>query len=249
MAASSSAHLHVTSSSGALTTTRKPSRRPPSFADGWVHDGIRGARVRPVRPGRTTQHGLDSVGDMRADVRGIVCCDGSAPDLLAHVGSLDPERRPDIGPGPWFYVTEAGRRASDEWAPELGAGPPLGQRTTGGIVGRYRAPRQPNECDAVGGGSVVRLTVRTSLAVAIAVVCAFAGLLLANILHPPRGGSRPCWPESGTAACTYPGNQFRWDLTWTLAGLVLGVVLAIVLFRVIGDSRAQGGSKSRALGH
>jgi len=76
--------------------------------------------------------------------------------------------------------------------------------------------------------------VRTHAVVAALVaVGAVLGLVVANLVTPPRGASHKCPDGAPRVDCTYPGSQLKLDFALVIAGMAIGLLLALCVVTVL----------------
>jgi hypothetical protein len=78
---------------------------------------------------------------------------------------------------------------------------------------------------------------KLSLAVALPIVGAGLGLLIAVFIGAPAGSTYSCNVAAQASQCRRPKDNLGWALSWTIGGLVVGVILAVLAWLVMRKSR------------
>jgi len=75
-----------------------------------------------------------------------------------------------------------------------------------------------------------------SLAVALPIIGAGLGLVIAELIGAPPGHTYGCDIAAQASECVHPRDNLGWALSWTIGGLVVGVVLAVLAWFVMRES-------------
>ena len=83
-----------------------------------------------------------------------------------------------------------------------------------------------------------------SLAVALPIIGAALGLVIAELIGAPPGHTYSCNIAAQATECTHPRDNLGWALSWTIGGLVVGVVLAVLAWFVMRERRPAAAETS-----
>jgi len=68
---------------------------------------------------------------------------------------------------------------------------------------------------------------------ALVAVGAVLGLVVANLVTPPRGASHHCPSGAPPVDCTYPGSQLKLDVGLVIVGMAIGLLVALSVVTVL----------------